>query len=78
MAGGTPANPAALPGGLFWFGFLDQHYRDPIHYRVQHLAVRAAQVVRLFELHFGVAFWAGEDFEKFLGDHCRMVVRLAP
>ncbi len=30
MAGGTPANPAALPGGLFWFGFLDQHYRDAI------------------------------------------------
>jgi hypothetical protein len=34
-------------------------------------------VVRLFELHFRVTFRAGEDFEKFLGDHSRMVVRLA-
>ena len=72
--------PTRLPGQirLLRFGFLDEHYRDPIHYRVEDFALRAAQVVRLFELHFRVAFRAREDFEQFLRDHWRMVVRLAP
>jgi hypothetical protein len=35
-------------------------------------------VVRLFQLHFRVAFGAREDCEKFMRDHWRMVVRLAP
>ena len=79
MAGGTPANPAALAAWIFfWFSFLDEHHRDPVDYRVEDFALRATQVVRFLELHFCVAFRAGEDFEQFLRDHWRMVVRLAP
>ena len=78
MAGGTPANPAALAGLLFGLGFLDQHHRDSIFDAVQHPALGAPQLIGLLELHFGVAFRAGENFEEFLGDHSRMVVRLAP
>jgi hypothetical protein len=63
MAGGTPANPAALAGWVFWLGFLDQHHRYAIDDWIQNLALRASQVVRLFELHFRVTFRAGEDFE---------------
>jgi hypothetical protein len=35
-------------------------------------------VIGFLELHFRVAFRAREDFEEFLRDHTRMVVRLAP
>jgi hypothetical protein len=78
MAGGTPANPAALASWLFRFRLFDEHYGDAVHYRVEDFALRATQVVRFLELHFCVAFRAGEDFEQFLRDHWRMVVRLAP
>jgi hypothetical protein len=63
MVGGTPANPAALAGWVFWLGFLDQHYRDAIDYWIEDVAAWASQVVRPFELHFRVTFRASEDFE---------------
>jgi hypothetical protein len=64
MAGGTPANPARLVlVFLLGFRFLDQHYRYSVDDRIEDLAPRASQVVRLFELHFRVTFRAGEDFE---------------
>ena len=63
---------------MLWLGLFDEHHRDAVDDRVEDLALRTTQVVRLLELHFRVAFWTGEDFEKFLGDHARMVVRLAP
>jgi hypothetical protein len=31
-----------------------------------------------FQLDFCMAFRAREDFEELIGDHARMVVRLAP
>jgi hypothetical protein len=77
MAGGTPANPATL-AFLLWFSFFDQHYGDAVDDRVEHLALGTAQVIRLYELHLRVAFRAREDFKQVLGDHPRMVVRLAP
>ncbi len=64
MAGGTPASPARrVLAFLLGFRFLDQHHGYAIDDRIQDLALRAAQVVRLFELHFRVTFRAGEDFE---------------
>src|SRR2546429_8749010 len=82
---GTPATTSA-PLSPFWnwlplarlclgFAFFDQHHRDAVDDRVEHLAVRAAQLVGLLELHLRVAFRAGQDFEQFLRDHPRMVVR---
>jgi len=69
------------PGSLLYFfglGFFDEHYWDAVDDRVEDLALRAAQVIRFLELHLRVAFRAREDFEQFLRDHERMVVRLAP
>ncbi len=78
----TQANSSARPDlplvGGFCFRLFDQHHRDAVDYWIQDLALRTAEAVRLFELHLGVTFRAGEDLEKFLGDHERMVVRLAP
>ena len=61
-AGGTPAAAATLE--LFWLCFLDEHHRDIVDDRVEHLAVGAAQLIRLLELDLGVALWAGQDFEQ--------------
>jgi len=77
----TRANSSARPdlplGCGFWLRLFDEHHGDVIHDRVEDLALRTAEVIRLFELHLAVTFRAGEDREKFLGDHERMVVRLA-
>ena len=80
MAGGAspPGPPIALVRRLVWLRFFDQHHRNAVDDGIQHFALRAAQVVWLFELDFRVAFRAGKDFEKFRRDHWRMVVRLAP
>ncbi len=40
--------------------------------------MRASEVVRLFELQFGMALWARENLEQFLRDHVAMVVPFDP
>jgi hypothetical protein len=62
--------------GLFWlrFSFFDEEDRDSVDDRVENLAVRAAEVVGLFQLQPGMALGARQDFEQFARDHLRMVV----
>lgn len=65
--------------GLIQLGLslFNQHHRNSIDDRIQDLAVRTAELVGLLELHLGVALGARQDFEQFLRDHPRMVVRFA-
>jgi hypothetical protein len=66
--------------GLIQLGLslFDQHHGDPVDDRIEDLALRTAELVGLLELHLGVAFRARQDFQQFLRDHPRMVVRFGP
>jgi hypothetical protein len=59
-------------------GLFNQHHRDAVDDRIAHLAVGTTQLVWFLELHARVAFRARQDFEQFLRDHPRMVVRFGP
>src|SRR5438552_16871214 len=55
--GADPHPKKPRPEGLLRLGcpFLDAHHGDPTHDRVEHLATRVAELVRLLALQLGVA-----------------------
>lgn len=77
--------PSPLRGGglgrgararfALWLALFDEQHGDAVDDRIEDLAVRAPEVVRLFELQLGVAPRAGQNLEQLLRDHACIVLR---
>ena len=59
---------------LLWFAFFDEQHRDSVDDRIEDLAVRAPEVVRLLQLQLGVAPGAGQYLEQLLRYHACIVL----
>ena len=65
-----------MVGSLFlWFAFFDEQHRDSVDDRIEDLAVRAPEVVRLLQLQLGVALGASQNLEQLWRDHACIVLR---